>query len=260
MQSQYENVSKEYYDARIQLIAGDPGVGKSFFCLNHPLRNRGFYLDLEGRYPDQLELTGIDLDCAYDLDLLKVENPDVAQREEINRILYDPDYIKPPLVNQYALCKVIDDNWDTDKVKTLERTTGYLEAVVHNPNIKLIVIDGIWDLRIMCMEAYEQSEGKAAFGFQAWGKINNMVKKRLYKVFNYCRSKNIQLIMTTFLDDVYQDGNLTEKKVVGTKKYILREVDEVIALSRNGIDYFQQRGKSPHGASEPVDWTVEKNV
>ena len=102
---------KDFYSARITIVGGKDGSGKTLFCFKHPLAGKGFYLDLENRYKDILK--------------------------------------HHPLITstQYSNCQILDKKYDVDNVKTFKKIFATVTKLIANPKIELIVIDGISDLR-----------------------------------------------------------------------------------------------------------------
>jgi len=210
--------------------------------LNHPLRKKGIYFDLEWRIKQSLE--------AY---------PEIDLKEGIKNEngQYDQNKIQ---TNRYYNCVILDKNFDVDRVASFELIEKFLFSSIRKVKPKLIVIDSISDLRRSAMEKYEADSGKTAFGFQAWGEINNMVKKILYPIFNYAKVSNSRVIVTCHFTRLYNDGKPTGKKAVDVKDYIIDRVDQVLMLERRKTSYYIQRGKAPRGATEKIEITAEELI
>ena len=206
-----------YYSARITIVGGKDGSGKTLFCFNHPLAKKGFFIDLENRYKDILK--------------------------------YHPLITK----EQYSNCLILDKNYDVDNVKSFKKIFATVTKLINNPKIELIVIDGISDLRKYAADKYCQENDKSAvFGPGPWGEVNNEVKKVLYRLFNYARVMGKTVILTAWIVNDYDEKNMkTGKTSFDVKPFISSRVDETISVKRVGMKFFIKRNKSPLG---PSNW------
>jgi hypothetical protein len=217
---------KDYYSARITIVGGKDGSGKTLFCFHHPLSKKGFYLDLENRYKD----------------ILKTH----------------------PLITkeQYSNCQELDKNYDVDNIKTFKKIFATVTKLINNPDIELIVIDGISDLRRYAADKYcVENKAEAVYGPGPWGVVNNEVKKVLYRLFNYARVKEKMVVCTAWITDEYDENNKkTGKTSFDVKEFISSRADETIALKRTGTRFFIRSGKSPLGPTnwEDITWDEEE--
>ena len=255
----------DMYSAQIVLCVGDAGTGKTFYAMNHYLRTNGFFLDLEHRYTETLK-------HHPEIDLLEITEHviDKTAVYGVYRNKWDGKTLSWELVeklpagkvvpNSYCNCLVYDKDYNVDRSKSYER----LQTMVNNAikcGIRLIVVDGIEDVRRMAMEKYEEDTKKNAYGFQAWGIINDMVKRLLFRIFNYARLNDTKVVLTTHFQRVYTpNGEPTAEVEINAKDYITDRVDEILAFKRTGTDFYYKRGKSPKGPSDLIEWRLEEDT
>ena len=158
-----------------------------------------------------------------------------------------------PLINknQYTNCQVIDKNYDVDHIKSFKKLKKKLTEVFSKPEIDLIVIDGISDLRRMAADLWsvenaDNGKPKAIYGARAWGEVNTKVKKILYRLFNYARVKRKKVIITSWLAADYDaEGNNLGTKSLDVKEFITSRVDETIMVRRKGTKFAIKRENQP---------------
>lgn len=213
----------EYYSSRITIVGGNDGSGKTLFCMHHPLASKGYFLDLENRYADIL-----------------VQHPLITKK-------------------QYSNCLVLDKNFDVDPLKSFAKITKIITKLINTPSVELIVIDGISDLRRYAADKYlAETKAEAVYGANAWGIVNNSVKKILYRLFNFARAKKKTVICTSWLTPEFDKmDKRTGKMLFDVKPFISSRVDETIALKRSGVNFYIRRGKSPLGPTVYEDCTFD---
>lgn len=211
-----------FYGAKITLVVGEPGSGKTWYCLHHPKRLKGLYLDLEDRYTEIFK-----------------HNPELAD-------------------TPYTNCVKITKDFDVDDVATFEEVSKQLQDA-YERGVEMIVLDGISDLRRMAVDKWcQENERKHPTNQGDWGQVNNLVKKVLFRLFNYARLRDIDIVMTAWLVPQYTpDGNPTGKKEPDVKEFIVAKVDEIILLTRSNTVFSIKRGKSPRGPTDTEDWNFE---
>ncbi len=243
-------VSDDFYDADIQVLVGEAGTGKSFFAMHHPNMKEGIYLDLEDRYRKQLK-----------------HHPEIDLRECPKKTDGDYDLEKLTL-GMFVVCLKYDKTGDNDYIKTFETTENITYFVLKKfvGKIKLLVFDSVEDLRMMAKDKYEEEKRIAkkgdytAYGVQAWGNINNMVRKIIYRSFNHAKIYGLKVIMTCHFEPVYENEKLTNRVKVPLKPFIMNRVDEVLGFYRNGKSFSVIRGKSPKGPSDRMNWTIGEDI
>lgn len=213
------------------LLVGEPSAGKTFFCLHHPLAKDAVFFDLENRYPETLRF---------------VKDVTIRPEQIINCVKYTKDL-------------------DQDYVASFEFLQAEISKHIMNPKIKLIVIDGISDLRNMAAEKWKKDNKKdTIFPTTKWGDINNKVKEIVFRVINFAKVYQRQCIFTAWFTEQYdKDGNKLDKKAIDVKEFIVARLDEVMFLRREGLDFFIKRHKSPAGPTPYVNVTFrneEKEV
>lgn len=243
----------DLYGTQITLLVGDAGSGKTFFALNHPDREKGFFLDLEHRYQETMKFHP---EIPVKQLILNSEQKWGVMDEKNKKFVECPP--NKVILGTYTNCLVYTKDFDVDPVKTFDCVDSFVKRAISS-GVKLLVIDGVQDLRRMATEKYEAESGKTAYGMQAFGKINSMVKTLLYRAFNFARLNNIQVLITTHYAPEYNEtGDRTGKVYVDAKDYIVDRVDEILGFKRSESEFTIRRGKSPKGPCEPVDWSFTK--
>lgn len=214
---------KEYYSSRITIVGGKDGTGKTLYCFNHPLAKKGYFLDLENRYPDILK-----------------HHPLITSKQHTN-------------------CLVLAKDYSVDPLKSFAKISKVITKLINTPSVELIVLDGISDLRRYAADKYiAESKAEAVYGANAWGIVNNDVKRVLYRLFNFARAKKKTVICTAWLVDEFDaTDKRTGKQIFDVKPFISSRVDETIALKRSGVKFFIRRGKSPLGPTQWEDCTYD---
>jgi len=256
--------NNDLYGTQITLLVGDAGSGKTWYGLNHPEREKAFYLDLEHRYQETLKFHpeirlpefmlkdiawGAGLGGRWKSDNAKSNVPGTWVETK-----WQTCAMERVIPGTYTNALIYTKDNDIDHIKTWDNVDKLLSRAIKT-GVKLIVIDGIQDLRRMATDKYEIESGKTAYGQQAWSKINSMVKQLLYRAFNFARINNIQVLITTHYAPEFTDqGERTGKVYVDAKDYIVDRVDEVLGFKRDGMTFTIRRGKSPKGPCEPFEW------
>lgn len=215
---------KHFFSSRITMVSAEDGGGKSSFCLDHPLRKHGYYLDLENKYLDMFEVKG--------------------------QLLSD---------NQYTNCLILDKKFKTDRIKTFENVRTEIQKLFRRKDIKLIVIDGISDIRRMAKDKWlaEHPKRKSPTKFE-YSAINQDVRDLLYPLINYARMmRSVQIVFTSWLIPEFDEkkDQYTGKMIPDVKPFITSRIDEILAVQRKGLRFFIKRNKSPRGPTDWIEWT-----
>ena len=219
------DIVKEFYANQITLVVGETGSGKSWYAWNHPLKQAGFYLDLEDRYKEM--------------------SKHAPQAE-------------PPF---WENCKKYTADYSSDPIATFDCVKEKVDQLISENEHSLYVIDGVSDLRRMAQEKWEAVNNKQAYGMAAWGEINEWVKKILFRMFNFCRIEERVLVITAWIVPEYnKQGERTGKQTIDLKEFITAQTDAIIAVKREGARYFIRRAKAPQRATEFCQWDIGWNV
>lgn len=215
--------SKITLTGKVHILSGDPGTGKTFFCLWMAKRYQEqglkvLYLDLENRC-DLVLLAHSDVFAGFDASCIKTV------------IQYGADLM---------------DNYVGTWRKYTELVNGIIQS---KPD--LIVVDGITDLRRMATEFWVASKSgrSAAATIGDWGEVNQITKKSVFPIINYCRIGGKKALFTALLSEVYEGREATGKKELNVKDYIVARSDEIWRFTREGVKFLATRGKSPAGPS-----------
>jgi hypothetical protein len=219
----------EIYSVDTTLVVGDNGSGKTTFCLNHPKRSEGVYIDLEDRYAKLLKAKGIS-------DLIEA------------------DSIESITKGTFISCRVINDDYQVDHPRTFSVLQNVVKKLVLNVEPELIVIDGVSDLRRMATDKYTAETNKKAFTEMQWGQINDMVKEIIFPLINYCSINDKYLILTTLWEDEYE-GRVVVGKKIAAKEYITSNINQIVYLEKRGVTFYIERGKSWYPPTEPIEIT-----
>ncbi len=138
--------------------------------------------------------------------------------------------------------------------KIISRTRDEVRnLILEQPAVKTFVVDGVSDLRHHAVDEWIENKSKEGknriqpYGAKDWGEINDIVRGILFPLINYCRFKDINLVLTCMLRDKYQDD-----KVVGSelsiKDWMAYNVDYIYWLKSNpSNEYMVECHKSPIG-------------
>lgn len=150
--------------------------------------------------------------------------------------------------------------YEEDPVQTWNLLRSRIDENLQNVEARpdYIGVDGIADLRSMAHLVWcKRFQREHAVNPGDWGTINNMVNGIIAKLINYTNaSQERRLVLTTLMDDVYDDANQkTALKEFAAKPFILAQMSELALLKRLGHKFTFTRGKSPIGPSETLDIT-----
>lgn len=222
----FRPIMAKHYLGDVILVYGFSGSGKTIYALSHPNAAKGYYLDLENRYKEKLE-----------------NYPKF--RESTKNLVIVPQY------KEYML----------DPVATFKKINSLVFKIVNEKKPKLIVLDGIEDLRAQAIEHWQfENKKEPAMNWRSWRVINDMVKHVVHKLINYCRIEGAKLILTTMIGHEVIDGTRTGKTYIDAKDYITRHVSTIYKMKRDGMRFLIKRGKSPKGPTDWVDITCEEMI
>lgn len=221
--------AEEFHSAKIQIIIGEPGTGKTFFTAHDPLIEDALILDIEGRWS---EMYGA--------------HPEFAH-----------------LKDNVVICKVVDDDGLIDGIKTNQKLDDEVRKFAKNPR-KLLVVDGVSDIRRNAVEEWVQGKLKlnkkriqpATWG--DWGEVNELTKDHVFRIINYAQLNDFRVIFTAW---IVTKG---DKEEVDCKEFLIAQMSETLFLKREITKFFVCRGKSPHGPTDWVDitnaWTPKEPI
>lgn len=206
----------------IAIVGGSPGTGKTLQSLSFPPPILS--LDLENRQH------------------LVVERH-FKERDDINVVNCLETFPKGHKQQFYV-----------DALTTLGRVRSEIRGII-TKEVKptTLVIDGISQLREYAVDEWLQDQKKAGKNRKSpenagdWGKINDIVRGIVFPIVNYCRVKDINLVLTCGTKDKYRD-----REVVGSelqvKDWVSYNVDYIYWLKANTNDeYLVECHKSPNG-------------
>lgn len=202
-------IHNDLYKPLISIIAGDSGVGKSFFLYHHPSIREGkktIILDMENRWTEMIANVPLE-----------------------------------PLSKNAELTVPIHytDNGAVDYLKTYNELTEFV-CSVKKKEPELVIIDGISDIRTICHEAWcTMNNRKHAVSPFDWGQVNQLQRQILLNLINLARKNKFQLYMSVLLVESYDDSKSPESQYLNglqldLKRQIKANVDEIGIIYLDG--------------------------
>lgn len=179
----------------IVILSSEPGCGKTYQCMG--FEEPILYFDMENRAKKTME-----------------------------------KYYNESIISLHQ-CMKYNDTFQEDHISTLTYFQSELKKLGSE---NTIVIDGISDLRDYCHTKWcKDNKRKRAMNPGDWEQINDMVRELLFPLINYCRVKDINLIMTSqFKDDYALDSEGKSSKIgriPALKEWMSYNVDTLITLT-----------------------------
>lgn len=197
------------YVPLIQIICGDPGCGKTYYCMNHPAipEEDHLIIDMEDRWQETLTIHCAETQSQF--------------------------YVFRPLA--------IDDNMEKDAVTTLKNLNSQITLLGKEAKAgkikKVVIFDGISDLKKMAYDRWitENPGRKRPSNPGDWSAINEMVREILERLCIYARIYRCHLIFTCLMADEYETGDdamgkKTGRRLLDAPEFIKGQVDQILYL------------------------------
>ena len=144
-----------------------------------------------------------------------------------------------------------------DPGKTLTQFQDFRDYVLNEPKLKLIVVDGISDLRDYAIEEWVQldnqqrkEDGRAerktigADNLTAWGEVNKRVRVLLEPIINYGISHAVHVFFTAQMKSVYKNHDRVGEEP-DIKEWIEYPCEAILVLHKTGDRYYCDCEKAP---------------
>lgn len=200
----------------IVILSSEPGMGKTYQC------------------------------CGWEEPILYF---DMENRAKKTISTYYPDAII-----SHRQCMAYTDKFKEDHIKTLENFDRELKGL---EEASTIVVDGISDLRDYAASKWaKDNKRKRPMNPGDWEQINDIVRDLLFPLINYCRVKDINLVMTAQFKDDYAldaEGKSTKiGRIPALKEWLSYNVDTLITLTYQKPQYKAICSKSIVGCFEEI--------
>lgn len=147
----------------------------------------------------------------------------------------------------YDNLTAITDEYKNNPNEILKSCEKWRDKVIKDKTLKLIVIDGISDLRRFARDEWDANpNNRKATGknIHAWEMINNRVRGIINPIINYGLFMGVHVFLTTQMKDIYEN-DIKRGKEPDIKEWLQYDCECLIQLHKTGDKYTCSCDKAP---------------